>query len=530
MSWLGRCVPITLACLGFVAVAPAFATPNDELAVGDPLESELRWLEVEGGARGVRTLRLPHLGTRPVTLGELAPRGRTSDSIAATDARYSAPSASLAERRVARWLARDYPVLAALGGRRTTHRFVQAASTDDEYFDASLGVEGSGLVARNRAPRLTSGSGAHLRFSAGLDGWLMHSHLVVGRFDGARRFADPIIKGSDATTLTEESALLYSGRGGRWGIRFGRGRVHWGPGDEASLLLSKTSAPFTALIMRGSFKHWGLHAVALSATLDASAGEQLAAHRLEWEPHPGVRFGLSEAARYQSESWQPIYLSGAVPYVLAQRLLVQDEPDSSQSLRNNVLFGLDAAWRVAPGTRVYGELLLDDVNASGAGNPDKIGWQLGWEGVGEVRGQRVTWNTEFTRVSRFVYTSFFGRSFEAQQAPLGFPSGPESRRLRARVGWDPHPDWQLGVIASRTDAGESDLQVAFVPGSRRPSPWEFAGVVERTRSIEAMLRYWPASGFDLQLFAGIERIDGAEHVEGARANQGFAGLTVRLLR
>lgn len=503
---------------------PGAATPYDFVSVQDAIESEIRVLDVLGPRAGLAPL--PHLGSRPLQVVQLL---RAWDPSGPGGPAPGGPAAAIARARVERALGRD-----AAGWTTTpagaTPRALALASGEDERFELSAGFEGAGVVAQDRAPRLVSGSGAHLRIAAGLDRWLVYSHLVVGRFDGARRFADPIVKGTDATTLTEETFFAYTGSEGRWGLQFGRGRFHWGPGDEGSLLLSRTAAPVTAFAMRGSFTAWRLHAVAMSATLDAAAGEQFAAHRLEWEAVPGLRIGVSEAARYRSDAWQPMYLAGAIPYVLAQRLQVQDEPDSSGALRNNVIASLDAAWRIVPGTRAWGELLLDDLNASGAGNPDKIGWQLGLEGAGTIRGARVTWGTEVTRLSRFVYTSFFGRSFEAQGAPLGFPSGPDSRRLRARFGWDPCAAWQVSAVASLTDRGESGLAVPFVPGTPRPDPWEFAGVVERTRDVELGVRWWPSAGVDVAAGGGWRRVEDAGHVAGADRDEAFGSIALRLVR
>jgi len=56
----------------------------------------------------------------------------------------------------------------------------------------------------------------------------------------------------------------------------------------------------------------------ISATLRSGSGEQLAAHRIEWQPWDALRLGLSEAARYRSASWQPLYLAGILPYIMVQ--------------------------------------------------------------------------------------------------------------------------------------------------------------------------------------------------------------------
>ena len=52
--------------------------------------------------------------------------------------------------------------------------------------------------------------------------------------------------------------------------------------------------------------------------------------------------------------------------------------------RNNVELSFDASWRPADGTRLYAEMLLDDVHARTADVPNKYGWQVGADGVVDV--------------------------------------------------------------------------------------------------------------------------------------------------
>jgi hypothetical protein len=194
-------------------------------------------------------------------------------------------------------------------------------------------------------------------------------------------------------------------------------------------------------------------------------------HRIEWQPLPNLRIGVSEGARYQSPGWQPLYVVGVIPYVLVQRIQVQAEPDSLDALRNNILTSADASWRIAEGTRVYGEILVDDLHAGSDQNPNKYAFQLGWDGVGRLRRGRLSWNGEYTRVTGYVYTSYFGRDYSLQGDPLGFPVAPDSRRLRLRAAWDVTPDWQLLLQALHSDKGENDIsepcRATSRPRSRR---------------------------------------------------------------
>lgn len=509
--------------LALLALAPgAFASPLQFLPVGDPLEDELRILDLYAPtARGGRIL-LPHLHARPLQLAELQGDG-------------SAPASAergrgIALARLERALQRD--VLATFASeataRSTPRLFVREAPNGDRL-ELSGGLEGGGAI-ENGDSRWTSGSGLHVRAGAQVDRWLAYSHVLVGQFEGARTFADPIVANTDVIVHTEETTLGYTGASGHWRATLGRQRWHWGPGQEGSLILSKTAAPLTALEFRLRLEPLHADGIVLNATLDAAAGEQLAAHRLEWQPRDGVRLGLTETARYRSDTWQPIYLAGVLPYFLVQRLEVQDSPDSLDALRNNVMVGLDAAVRIADGTRVYGEWLVDDLHAKSGAFPNKYGVQLGLEGVGDVRGSRVAWGAEYTRLSRFVYTSFFGRAYVAQDRPLGFPTGPDSRRVRVRLAWDPAVAWQVSASAARTDRGESGLDVAFVPGEPVPPVSRFAGVVETAREAGAAVRWMPASGVELAVSGGWRRTENAGHVGGVTRDLTQLAAAIRLTR
>ena len=519
-----RAAPRILACwcgvllLALGAVRSA-AAPSQFVSVGDPIERELRVLDLfPDSAEGGR-VRLPHFFSRPFELRELE---GASDP---PPAPWPVVARSLA--RIERVLGRDArdgfrPDLA----HRATPRLL-SRHADDQRFEISAGIEGSGETDRDTS-RFLPASGLHLRGGFAVDRWLLFSHLVIGQFDRSRRFADPLIANTDITTLTEEGYVGYSGDS--WGASLGRNRWHWGPGDEGSLILSKTSAPLTGLAFRGRIAALDLDAVALDATLDRARGEQLAAHRLEWRPRGRLRLGLTEAARYHASGWSPLYAAGVIPYILVQRLEAQDQPESSSVLRNNVLLGIDAAFRPADGTRLYGELVIDDLHSRTARIPDKLAWQLGWEGAGMIGPQRLTWGGELTRVWRYVYTSFFGQSFEAQGRPIGFPTGPDSRRLTARVGWDPSVDWQLTARGMVTDRGEGTLDQPFVPGSPREDPSSLSGVVEHTREAEIGARWWPAGGILFELTAGYRWTENRAHVAGAGREGAYQRFELRLTR
>jgi len=512
-----RRLPLCVVGAAFILCATrAHATPLDFLPVGDPLESELRALDVLG-----QQYRLPHLGTRPIEFLELA--GLATVGVGGSAQRISVARLSRALIREGLSGLQLDPILG------TTPRLLQLNYADEQRLDVSAGIEGQGNVDRDRS-WFTSGSGFHVRAAAGFHSLVVFSHVMAAHVDQGRSFADPIFS-SDPNLIihSEESYLAYRGVGGRWGFQFGRSRWQLGPGEEASLLLSGTAAPLTGLALRARIDPLRADGIALSVTLDPASGEQLAMHRLEWQPSDGLRLGIGEGARYRSDAWRPLYLMGMIPYVLVQRLEVQDRPDSAAALRNNVLVAFDGAWRVVPGLRAYGEGLVDDIHSAN-GSTRKYGYQLGAEGVTALGDGRLVWGTEYTRLTRYVYTSFFGRSFAAQGRPLGFPTGPDARRIRVRAAWDPSPNWQVLAVVGRVDKGENDLDEPFVPGVSSPRSESFEGVVEHQTDVEASLRFWPESGIELSVSGGYAWARNLGHVPGASNQGATAALGLRWTR
>ena len=511
------------ALLGLLATAPVAASPLEFISPRDPIVAELRVLECYDLPADSGRIRLPHLGTLPLVRLELMGDG--------TPWLQGSRPRTLVSERIERELERD--AVGAFGevrARRSTPRVWQRAWEGDERAELSLGLEGAADATREDGAsesRWRDGSGVHVRAGVQVDRWLAFAHIGFGELKGARRFTDVLLSSTDLAAQTDEAYAAYHA-GTRWDVSVGRQRFAWGHGEEGSLLLSRTAPPLTALLVHARLSALRADGFALHATTEPGRGEQLAAHRLEWQPAPGLRLGVAEAARYRSSGWQGVYLASVIPFALAQRLIQQDG-DTTGS-RNNIELSFDASWRPADGTRLYAEVLIDDLHAKSANFPNKYGWQVGADGAWTNAFTRITWNTEYTWISRFVYTSFFGRAFTAQGVPLGFPTGPDARRLRVRGSWDPRVDWQASAIASRTWKGENDLDEPFVPGSPLPDVSRLEGVVETSDDFTGALRWWPASGVDCALSLGFTRTENAGHVTGARRNAAHASLALRLVR
>ena len=506
-----------------LAAGSATAGPLEYISPRHPLAVELRVLELYHQPADTGRFRLPHFNTWPLRRLELMGDGPAGGS--------GNLSRDIVTERVEREIQRDATAeFADERARRSTPRVWERRSAD-ERVELSVGLEGEYAWARLDGVDESGwrdASGLHVRGALQQRGWLAFAHLTAGQLRDADRYTDVLASGTDLALQTDEAYLSAHGDT-RWTAAMGRQRFGWGPGEEGSLLLSRTAAPLNALWLHAHVRALRGDLFSVNATTDPGLGEQLAAHRLEWAPANGLRIGVAEAARYQADGWLAVYVASVIPYSLAQRLLQQDG-DTAGVNRNNVLFSTDVSWRIADGTRIYGEVLLDDIHAETAEVPNKFAWQLGLDGVWTRGFARLTWNAEYTWLSRFVYTSFFGRSFTAQALPLGYPTGPDSRRLHTRFTLDPRVDWQVTGLISRTWKGENGLDEPYVPGTPVPPVNVLEGVPTVTDVVTGIVRWWPASGVDLSLALGWSRTEDAGHVAGATLSGAHASLALRLVR
>jgi hypothetical protein len=113
-----------------LGISPARATEFDFLPVGDPLESELRILDLLDPA-GAAPARLRRLHSRPLQVWELP-----SDSAQVSEA------GRLSLLRIGRWRARDLPREGSPPG--TTPRLFQIEPEPGTGFEVSAAIEGAG--------------------------------------------------------------------------------------------------------------------------------------------------------------------------------------------------------------------------------------------------------------------------------------------------------------------------------------------------------------------------------------------------
>jgi hypothetical protein len=298
-------------------------------------------------------------------------------------------------------------------------------------------------------------------------------------------------------------------------------RNRWGPGTTGTLLLSDAAPPFATIRWERSVGGV-LSFHALSGVLADPDHRYLAAHRLTWTPSPSLAIGLSEAARYDARSLQFLYLLNLVPYTLVERISSKtsaEVPDIPS--RNNVMAAADVVWRPRRGTRLTGELLVDDLATESAGMPHRLGYQLGVEQYFPSFPRPVAISAEFTKVFRYTYATFYQRDYILSGQPLGYALGPDVENLVTELRVDAARDWSgwLGVQAMRH--GESMLGEAWVPGEPS-SAWAAAtlsGTVESDLAVRLGAEIRPRAYAWGDLVVGYHRLRNVDHDAGKNENR-----------
>ncbi|MCA9729474.1 MAG: hypothetical protein KC729_17435, partial [Candidatus Eisenbacteria bacterium] len=447
----------------------------------DPIYADVRALVLEG------TLPSWTWSLRPVTRMELA--RQLLPSVTANEGLRSS-----ARTRVERELAAELTELGAAGLTEVPpavsipcgeseiqlrpYAWVDGVWEDGEVDwgpQARVGLRGTAYVS----PQLT-----------------LHESFFVGDVPHGRAFADALINHTDLLLTVDEAYVGYQASGLR--ARIGRARQGWGPQIDGSLLLDAGSPSFDHLDVELPLGR--LRFRTLTGVLQSSVEKNLAAHRLEWRTNGGWEVGLSEGAIFHGSPWQALYLIGIVPYTIVERLQGQDAQTTAEAskIRNNVLYQLDIVHR-AKDRGIWASLLLDDVATEAADMPARLGFVLG----GEMRRpeQELTVGVEAAKVYVYTYSVYYDDSdWTHQNAPLGYPLGPDVESVRLSARWQPSPVWGGEGRIHLTRRGEGRLGQAWYPAddprasqnSNRPA-YQLSGRVESRWGAAASIQYEPSA-------------------------------------
>jgi len=365
----------------------------------------------------------------------------------------------------------------------------------------------------------------------------VHDDVVAGNHsDEPRGIPDfgtlnALVEGEDFNTWIHRAYVRLSTK--VIDLTYARDWLRWGPGRTGTLGLGDASRALNYLALRKRTGRFDL--TSFVATLDYGDEEMLAGHRLEVQASENLVLGIAEQVRFRTFQQVPIYFLAFYPYTFVEKV-VNGDTAAPTDWRNNVMLSVDGDWMPAPGTRVYGEFLLDDWSFSSDRKPAQLAYQLGMSrcGFGPLRGLLLT--AEITKVHRYTYSQARRAHEEGEtESPgvldfehngycLGHPLGPDSEGYLLAAAYDASPATRWEVSLEIRRHGELELGQGWSTGDPVPATFPLSGVVETRTRFMLGCRWYPAqlAGSEISVGGGLRKVSNAGHVEGEDRN--WAGI------
>jgi hypothetical protein len=294
-------------------------------------------------------------------------------------------------------------------------------------------------------------------------------------------------------------------------LYWGRDYEDWGPNDMGNLIVSKTAESFDKVGGRLSIGRVRLSFFHSYLTVEETR-RTFSAHRLEFDVRD-FTFGIAETALYIGRGIDPIYL---LPFSSFYANQFNERGD------DNILWSLDAKYRLGRRATLFGSLLVDDFQFERDGtNPDKLGFDAG---ARVAVGGRVpaTIEMKYRYVDIYTYSHrdtlknyLAGRGdLSGGDLPLGAVEGPDTDRLDVEADCFVRPDLTLTALFGVRRRGEGNDFRKFEEGMDPYVPFP-SGVVERTTVYGLGLRWEIHGGSRLEVGVEQSAVDNRDHVSGA---------------
>lgn len=228
-------------------------------------------------------------------------------------------------------------------------------------------------------------------------------------------------------------------------LLFGRDYNKWGAGHKGNLMLSTNSPIYDQIKL--VIRYWRFkltHITAWTQYIDPVSRDDIksspfiptfwAGNRLELYLGKGIQLGLAEGIVYGNRPLQPGYLN---PLAFFKSI------EHYYGDRDNGVLGMDFAWRIFPGLKIYGELFLDELKTSKLGTNwfgNKQAYQAGLFAVDPLRLRGTDLLVEFTKIRPYVYGHSVEdyNKYKHYDTMLGHYIGPNSDDWYIRLRYAPH--------------------------------------------------------------------------------------------
>jgi hypothetical protein len=340
-----------------------------------------------------------------------------------------------------------------------------------------------------------------------------------------RLFDDPHFRGRKDISIAgrvEDSYLLA--RFSSISLFFGRTERSWSPFTDMSLALSGEPFSYDHFFLRIGGERLALRSLfARLSDLPSGAsgvdGEQryFTAHRLDFRLGNWLQMGLFESSVYggKGKGLDLALLNPFVPYVIVE---------NSSSREMNSFIGLDMYLVPHRDITVSMQLLIDDVKLSLFGKPifhgdevepNEFGFAIGGTCRDPLGLTNSILRARYLKVTRYTYnTPDSLERYLHEGISLGAGNGNDFDEVMIDVDYFPVKSWIVSASALFKRAGEGLIS--------EPFPEEFltedipfpSGIIEKTHSFLAGLRYQPSAVWFLRGRLGFDNVKNRDHVNG----------------
>ncbi len=302
----------------------------------------------------------------------------------------------------------------------------------------------------------------------------------------------------------------------------GRTPLGWGPAPLGSeLLFDETAGGFDALQV--SFVWLKARFTKVVGWLDA--GRSIVGTRMDIPYRPNLRLGFGESVLMQGSPYLPYVLN---PIPIGINLPVYAQIRNPQGIYDDFFLTADMDWVPAPGLRVFGDVLIDDVTipTATANFPSRWGFSGGFHIVSEdgssVQGM-------YTMVLNWTYTEGQGPPYAwlLRGLPMGHVLGCDFDLIHLRWMATAPPSSSTWVAYVRK--GEGKVGVWFTSQAEAWQKLFLSGVVEHSLMAgfdtpfdssgwTGKIGPWAAYRVNADHVAGATRVDWGVNLEAAWSN------------
>ena len=392
--------------------------------------------------------------------------------------------------------------------------------------DLHAGVAASSHARRDALREAGPGHGT-VSGGAALTLYFGPAVVVTHPYFDTRLKWDPDYLGKKDRVIAGRNAEAYASAQWRYGeVFFGAVDRNWGPPALEGLLLSPS--PYSYSHFGVALGTPGVRLEGILSQLDDLPDTSGAPNHRYWVAH---RLVLRPPGKTTIALWEGSLLAGPgrelEPWfanIFTLGLLEQlDQGDQVNSL-----VGVDVTSRIGR-TRVFGSLLIDDIQVDNQAASDREPPQYGFT-VGAQGGLGgAAWTAFYTRVANLTYRTANATDVVMRRGVGLARNFSDYDQLTLRVSLLPAPGALLTPELTLLRQGEGDFRLPYPPVTAYDStPAFLSGVVERT--VRLAIGYQVSAGsWSVAGDGGVHLIDNVGHVSGVTKTRwvGTVALTYR---